>query len=364
MAFSSMQAIDCDIHPALPSTRALLPYLDDYWREHIIRRGIDADSFETSSYPSNAPLNCRPDWHPGKDASAAGVKAVRDQLLVPFQPQFAICNMLHGASIVFNEDLSAALCRGVNNWVAAELLDRDPRLRASILVPPHSPVLAVQEIERLAQDNRFVQVLLPALGEMPLGRRSHWPIYEAAERHDLPIGIHAGSTFRHPPSALGWPSYYLEDYVSQATGFAGVLSSLVTEGVFTKFPELKVVLIESGVTWLPAYLWRINKTWRGVRAETPWVDRLPSEIIRKHVRLTIQPFDEPPEPSQLQTILEEIGSDEMLLFSTDYPHWHFEGTGAIPDGLPKELVQKILIDNPLATYPRLSKMACPLATEG
>jgi len=271
--------------------------------------------------------------------------------------------VLHGASTVFNEDLSAALCRGVNNWVAAELLDHDPRLRASILVPPHSPVLAVQEIERLAQDNRFVQVLLPALGEMPLGRRSHWPIYEAAERHDLPIGIHAGSTFRHPPSALGWPSYYLEDYVSHATGFASVLSSLVTEGVFVKFRGLKVVLIESGVTWLPAYLWRINKTWRGVRAETPWVDRLPSEIIREHVRLTIQPFDEPPEQSQLQTILEEIGSDEMLLFSTDYPHWHFEGTAAIPDGLPKDLVQKILIDNPLATYSRLPKMAGPRATE-
>ncbi len=128
-----------------------------------------------------------------------------------------------------------------------------------------------------------------------MGRRQHWPIYAAAERHDLPIGIHAGSSFRHPPSALGWSSYYIEDYVSQAPGFAGVLNSLVTEGVFNKFPGLKVVLIESGVTWLPAHFWRINKTWRGVRSETPWLDRMPSEIIREHVRLTIQPFDDPPE---------------------------------------------------------------------
>jgi uncharacterized protein len=133
-----------------------------------------------------------------------------------------------------------------------------------------------------------------------------------------------------------------------------VLNSLVTEGVFVKFPKLKVVLIESGVTWLPAYLWRIDKTWRGVRAETPWVDRLPSEIIREHVRLTIQPFDEPPEQSQVQTLIEQIGSDEMLLFSTDYPHWHFDGGEAMPNGLPRDLIQKILIDNPLATYPRLS----------
>ena len=188
-----------------------------------------------------------------------------------------------------------ALCRAINHWIAAEWLDRDPRLRASIVVPVHSAELAAEEIDRCAADKRFVQVLMLAMTELPLGRRQNWPIYRAAERHDLPIGIHAGSSFRHPPSAIGWPSYYLEDYVSQAPGFAAALNSLVTEGVFVKFPRLKVVLIESGVTWLPAYLWRINKTWRGVRAETPWLDRPPSEIIREHVRLTIQPFDDPDE---------------------------------------------------------------------
>jgi uncharacterized protein len=234
------------------------------------------------------------------------------------------------------------------------LLDRDPRLRASIVVPVCSPELAAEEIERCAEDTRFVQVLMLSQTELPLGRRMNWPIYRAAERHDLPVGIHAGSAFLHPPSATGWPSYYIEDYVSQAPGFAGTLNSLLTEGVFLKFPRLKVVLIESGVTWLPAYLWRINKTWRGVRAETPWLDRLPSEVIRERVRLTIQPFDNPDSLSQIETIVEEIGSDRMLLFSTDYPHWHFEGTEAVPFGLPSDLIRKILVDNPLETYTRLS----------
>ncbi|HEX3348023.1 MAG TPA: amidohydrolase family protein [Acetobacteraceae bacterium] len=351
MPASTIQAIDCDVHPPLPSTRDLLPHIDDYWREHILRRGIEADSFETTAHPAKAPLNCRPDWRDGETSQLDGL---RERLLEPFGLRVAICNMLHGATMVFNEDLSAALCKGVNNWVAAELLDRDPRLRASILVTPHSPANAVQEMERLAPDRRFVQVLLPALGEMPLGRRYHWPIYEAAERLGLPIGIHAGSMFRHPPSALGWPSYYLEDYVSLATGFASALNSLVTEGVFVKYPRLKVVLIESGVTWLPGYFWRIDKTWRGVRSETPWVNGPPSEIIRAHVRVTIQPFDDPPKAAQVQTILEQIGCDDMLLFSTDYPHWHFEGTDAFPDGLPLGLHEKVMVENPLATYSRLS----------
>jgi len=256
--------------------------------------------------------------------------------------------------MVMSEDLSAALCRGINNWLAAEWLDRDPRLRASIVVPVHSPDLAAEEIERMAPDRRFVQVLLLAMTELPLGRRVTWPIYRAAEKHGLPVGIHAGSSFRHPPSAAGWGSFYLEDYVSYAQGFAGALNSLLAEGVFQKFPGLRVVLIESGVTWLPASLWRINKTWRGVRSEVPWLNRLPADIVRERVRLTAQPLDAPPDPKALEVVLEQLGSEDMLLFATDYPHWHYDGDDPLPPGLPEGLMRKILVENALATYPRLT----------
>ena len=100
--------------------------------------------------------------------------------------------MLHGAPAVFSEDLSAAMCRAINDWLAAEWLAKDDRLRASIVVPMHSPELAAKEIERVAADPRFVQVLVWEMSELPLGRRIHWPIYRVAERLDLPIGIHAG----------------------------------------------------------------------------------------------------------------------------------------------------------------------------
>ena len=50
-----------------------------------------------------------------------------------------------------------------------------------------------------------------------------------------------------------------------------------------------------------------------------------------------------------------IGSEEMLLFATDYPHWQFEGAQAVPPGLPPALLRRIMVDNPLATYPRLKE---------
>ena len=348
-------AIDCDIHPALPGTQVLVPYFDDYWREIVLMRGLDRDNFDTHNYPAGAPLSGRPDWRPANGKPGADFDLLRTQALDAFGTSHAICNVIHGAPVMFSEDLSAAFCRAINDWLRAEWLDRDPRLRASIVIPFLGPETAAQEIERCAADRRFVGVLMLAMAELPPGRRQNWPIYRAAERHGLPISIHAGSSFRHAPTSIGWPSYYLEDYVAQSQGFAGVLNSLITEGVFVEFPRLKVVLMESGVTWLPAWMWRVSKTWRAMRPEVPWNKVSPAEMARAHVRLTIQPFDAPPRREQLDRIVEQIGSDEMFLFSTDYPHWHFDGADAVPDCLPDALVRKMLFDNPMATYARLQE---------
>ncbi len=78
-------AIDCDMHPAVPSTAALLPYLDDYWRDQVVNRHIHKQSFHLQSYPPNSPLSCRPDWRPkdgppGSDlelAARAGARRLR-----------------------------------------------------------------------------------------------------------------------------------------------------------------------------------------------------------------------------------------------------------------------------------------------
>ena len=203
----------------------------------------------------------------------------------------AICNCLFPVQAFRDENLAAAFARAVNDWLAAEWLDKDARLQGSVVLPIQSPERSVEEIERRAGDPRFVQVLMLAMGEHPLGKSRYWPIYAAAERHGFTVGIHAGSSYHHAVTGSGWPTYYLEDYAAQSLGFHTQLGSLICEGVFVKFPKLKVVLIESGVTWMPPYLWRLAKFWRGVRNEVPWIDRSPEEFVRDHVRLTIQPFD-------------------------------------------------------------------------
>jgi predicted TIM-barrel fold metal-dependent hydrolase len=149
----------------------------------------------------------------------------------------------------------------------------------------------------------------------------------------------------------------VEDYVAQAGAFETQLLSLIAEGVFQKYPKLKVVLIESGFTWLPHFLWRTGKTWRGVRPEVPWLDRSPAELVREHVRFTLQPVDAPPgKPEVLARVMEHLGSDRFLLFSTDYPHWQFDGDDILPGGLGEETIKRMLVDNALDAYPRLREV--------
>ena len=238
MTIPAPGAIDCDIHPALPGTQVLLPYLDEYWRAHVRMRGLERDNYNAAAFPANAPINARPDWKPAKGNAGCDFDTLRTQALDGFGSKYAICNVLHGAQAIFSEDLSAAFCRAINDWVAKEWLDRDPRLRASIVVPMHGPELSAREIERCAAD----PAVRSGAGagdarDCPSGAGSTGRSVRRPEQLDLPIGIHAGSSYRHPPTNLGWPSYYLEDYVSWSTGFAGVLNSLISEGVFVEFPQ-------------------------------------------------------------------------------------------------------------------------------
>jgi predicted TIM-barrel fold metal-dependent hydrolase len=111
--------------------------------------------------------------------------------------------------------------------------------------------------------------------------------------------------------------------VGHAQCAQSVLTSLVLEGVFERFPTLKVVLVEAGFAWAPSLAWRLDKHWAKLRAELPRVKRPPSEYIRSQVWFTTQPIEEPEPRTQLLDTIEWMGWDR-LLFATDYPHWDFD----------------------------------------
>ncbi|MEO8714450.1 MAG: amidohydrolase family protein, partial [Acetobacteraceae bacterium] len=138
--------IDCDLHPTVPGMEALFPYLDEVWRESAIRRGFEP--LVPISYPTRNPLSVRADWRDANGHGASEPGRLGREALDPFGTRLAILNCLHGAPVLFSDDLASAFCRAVNDWLAAEWLSADPRLRASIVVPQINAESAVDEIER------------------------------------------------------------------------------------------------------------------------------------------------------------------------------------------------------------------------
>jgi len=344
-----MPVVDTDVHVAVPSIAALYPYLSDHWHDYLVESGVR--SLEVNTYPRGSDLSARPDARPDDPALPPGstLEQVQGQLLEPWNVQRAIVHCDYGVHLLHNEDLAVAMARALNDWLADQWLSRDRRLCGSITVCTDRPEPAVAEIERLAGRPEFVQIALPARSQQPYGKRVYWPIYEAAERHDLVVAIYAGGGIGNPITAVGWPSLYLEDYVSFAQAFQAQLLSLVAEGVFVKYPRLKVVFIESGFTWIPSTMWRLDKNWKGLRREVPWIDRLPSEMIREHLRVTIQPLNAPVQV--LDRVIEHLGGDTMLLFSTDYPHWQFEEPAdAWPLALDAASLDRVLRESAIVTY--------------
>jgi predicted TIM-barrel fold metal-dependent hydrolase len=73
----------------------------------------------------------------------------------------------------------------------------------------------------------------------------------------------------------------------------------------------------------------------------------------------VQPFDAPDDPDLVRRLLDHLRSDELLLWASDWPHWQFDGDAIAPPGLPADLLPRIMVDNPLATYARLREEGMP-----
>lgn len=342
-----MNRVDSDIHNEVPGITTLMPYLSDHWVENFTHSNFRGPFDFDASYPANTALAVRPGSR--VDGGPPGLEMVRDQALGP-EVGIGILLCTYAIDSLHNPDQAVALARAVNDWQIDQWLDRDPRLRASIVVPSQIPVLAAEEIERVADHAGFVQVALPARSHHPYGSRLFHPMWEAIARRNLVAGIYFGGAPGNPPTAVGWPSYFIEEYVGMAAVFASQMTSIVVEGVFDQFESLRITLLESGSSWLTSHMWRLDKEWKQLRITVPWVRRPPSAYIRDHVRLTIEPWDVPPEDDRAKEIVDHLGSDELLLYGSAYPHQTVGAACHLLETLSAEVSQKVLGDNARKWY--------------
>lgn len=248
---------------------------------------------------------------------------------------------------------AAALTSAYNDWLIQEWLEVDDRFLGSISVAPVEAESAAEEIRRLGDRQDMVQVVMGGGTQIALGQERYWPIYEAAVEKNLPVAIHVGAEgygLAHANTGAGYPSTYLEAQSVIPANCMGQLLNLVLEGAFVKFPDLRVVIVGGGYSWIPFFLWRIDKMWKGLTDDMPWVEQPPSEYVREQMRFVVSTIDEQGDPERMNQMLEMTHGEEILMFGSNFPHWN---SFSISDDLPElsnDLQRAIFSETAMTLY--------------
>lgn len=247
--------------------------------------------------------------------------------------------------------------RAVNS-AAIEWASIDPkRLMPVYLLPIEDVPAAVKEVERVVAENgKAVQVpLLPReVGAPPYWDRSYDPLWEILSDTGVPISQHVGAS-----------RYLMGDVLAEdPTPYKGIFQSLppifmaecvvdwTVSGVLERWPELRVVLVEAGIGWIPYFLERldtmaVNHGWQTFPDHA--ITEKPSFYWHQNMAATFE------QDLTGIRLLDLIGLDN-LMWATDYPHpdstWprSHEVLAEHFAGVPTEDVEKIAWGNAARIY--------------
>jgi uncharacterized protein len=342
--------IDVDVHANAPLAAELFPFLARQWVDWCLERNWQVPPGVASHYPPGSPRSCRPEWRPADgSAPASSYELLKEHVLDPWDVDHAIVNCYYGVDSIRQPDWSEAMASAVNDWLVATYLDRDPRLRASMILPARDPGSMVREIERVGDHPGFVQVLLPVRTDALWGRRVYVGVFEAMAARGLVAGLHYGGTADGVPSTTGYPSYFVEEYAAEWQAFGAQLVSMLAEGLFQAVPDLRVASLEGGFQWLPAWGWRMNKDWKGLRREVPWLNAPPFDVLRDHLRLSTAPTDATSD-AVLAASIDWLGREDLLMFATDYPHTHDDHLEQLLAAMPASMRALTMAENAREWY--------------
>lgn len=338
---------DSDVHPMVLDLKSLFPYVPESWRKRyeLKRASFPSGGIRGNPNGPTAREDARtPDGKPGGSS-----------------PEYMLVDYLdrHNVSSVVLNDLNASnaaigspwgstadsviLCAAFNDYYVDRWLSVDPRYRLAMVVPSRDPQAAAREIRRIGENRQIVAVQLPLLNIL-MGREYYYPIYEEATRLGLPIYCHVSSEQGGPMRVGGIPDSYVESHCTYGCVAEENVASLVFSGTLDRFSDLRVIFAEYGFAMVLPLLWTMDTKWKSLRIETPWVRRPPSEYVHDHIRFTTQPLPQPRDPKHLVDLIEMMG-DDLLLFSSDYPHWDNDMPEATLRLLSEEAKARIFFEN-------------------
>ncbi len=235
------------------------------------------------------------------------------------------------ALFAFSDDLDIVYGGATaHNRMMTSFCGADDRLVSVGFLPLHDPdrsLLALEEALDLGC-GAFWLAHAPSNGRSP-AHKDNDPVWAAIQDAGVPVVLHIGggrnslstSWHRngHPrPVDLhgGGENLRAKDLPSVHHAAESFLTTMVLDGVFERFADLRCGVIEMGASWAPSLMSRLDYAAKNFARTEPMLGDLtmkPSDYIRRQVRFT--PF-----PGEDVAEMVAISSPELYLFSSDYPH--------------------------------------------
>jgi uncharacterized protein len=217
-------------------------------------------------------------------------------------------------------ELSQAYTRAYNRWICEFCAD-SPRLVPTAHLSLSDPKAAAAELHRAVGEGARGAFVAPFTHDgRPLGHPDNDPVFAAAQDLGVPFAIHP--TFE-PQWTKGtrmgsWEhirELRLLATVSASDGVRHQFTTLFDYGVFDRFPDLKVVVLESGGGWIGYWLDRMDAvyghTYIGTRVP---LERKPSDYFRERVWISCDPDER-----TIPALAARYGADRFL-WASDFPH--------------------------------------------
>lgn len=331
--------VDCDSHVMEPAD-LWENYIEPRFRDRAIRITTDpVDGMETLLIDNQPLLR-------GVLAALGGANLPRQSLFVPGQRKYADgcppasyvpeerVKMLDewgvNAGVLFptvgilwdsdDNELAEAYARAYNNWIN----DFSSRARNRVIPIAHlalqDPVSALAELRRCIKLG-FKGVFLPP--EPITGRRfSHGdfdPIWRECEEAQIPVCLHVIVRFNRGTGLLGnfyQPGEMRIVYGFALGGFAQVVPAamtMVADGLFDRFPRLKVLCVEAGCGWAPYIMDRMDEKYELLGWTFP-TKLKPSDYFHRNIWVVAEP-----EERTIGAVMDLLGEDRVL-WGSDFPH--------------------------------------------
>jgi uncharacterized protein len=228
-----------------------------------------------------------------------------------------------------DRELALGAARAHNRGMV-EFCAVDPRLLATCYVPLGD----LDTARAMAQEaiDMGAAALLVASGCPPDHSPSHVgldAVWAAASEAGVPVVFHVGGTgdlidphyFANglpvPPDFHGGEENFRSvDYMGIPGPPAQTLATMIFDGVFDRYPDLRVGVIEQGAIWVPSWMRQMESAFDAFARHEDRLQALslrPSEYVRRQIRFTPYPTED------VGWIIEQAGP-EVCLFSSDYPH--------------------------------------------